>query len=419
MKLQPQNRRNFILKLGALAGMVATGLPLPAHATGSRSGKITGVNLTGNTDGLVFSLKLDAPLEHKVFTLDKPDRVVIDLSHATMTGKLKQGAHDRPPLTGIRYAVQGDGKLRVVLDMREPVTAKAKLQAEGGAHVLSVTIAPSKVGGGKAADTPKAEKKSLKAEQPAAKEKAKGERPVTTEPSKGRLIVVIDPGHGGKDPGAIGPNGTYEKDVVLQVARKLKARIDGEPGMKAILTRDSDVYLPLRDRMDIAHRHKADLFISIHADAHPSPDLSGSSVYILSERGASSEAAHLLAESENAYDLKFGGVSLNSANPRLASVLLDLSQNAMIDRSLNLAKGVLRELAKVSNPLRSRVESAQFIVLRSPDIPSMLVETAFISNPQEEKRLRTDAYQQKLADAMFRGVKRYQLAYANDGRVNV
>ncbi len=150
--------------------------------------------------------------------------------------------------------------------------------------------------------------------------------------------MVIDPGHGGKDPGAVGSNGTREKDVVLQVARKLKSRIDREKGMRAILTRDSDKFIPLRGRMDIAHQHKADLFISVHADANPSSRVSGSSVYILSENGASSEAARLMAESENSYELKFGGGSLNNTSDRVASVLLDLSQNAMIDRSLNSGK---------------------------------------------------------------------------------
>jgi N-acetylmuramoyl-L-alanine amidase len=188
--------------------------------------------------------------------------------------------------------------------------------------------------------------------------------------------------------------------------------------MKAILTRNSDTFIPLRDRMDIAHRYGASLFISIHADANPNNQVSGSSVYILSDTGASSEAARLLAESENSYDLKFGEHNITETNSRLASVLLDLSQNAMMERSLHVANGVLAELAKVNNPLRSRVESAQFVVLRSPDIPSMLVETAFISNPLEEKRLRTADYQQKLASAMFRGVKRYQLAYAGIRRTN-
>lgn len=178
------------------------------------------------------------------------------------------------------------------------------------------------------------------------------------------------------------------------------------------MTRDSDELVPLRRRLEIAHEKKGDIFVSIHADASNNTRLDGSSVYILSQSGASSEAAHMLAESENSYDIKFGGVSLSDTNERIASVLLDLSQHNTINQSLVFAKGVLNELAKVSAPLRAKVESAGFMVLKSPDIPSLLVETAFISNPYEEKRLRTIQYQQQLADALFRGVRRYQMVQA-------
>ncbi|WGZ94721.1 MAG: N-acetylmuramoyl-L-alanine amidase [Candidatus Thiothrix putei] len=410
MNTKKLSRRGFLLKLSALAGAVASGFnTVSARAADAVTGHLTGANLSGTSEQLKFLLQLDAPIAHKVFTLDSPDRVVIDLQNTTMQGKLKQGAHDRKPITGIRYSERDNGSLRVVLDVAEQVTVKSSLTPDGANHLLTITLKPN--GKGSTGKSPKPEKEKPKS----AKEP---ETPATSEPSKGKFIVVIDPGHGGKDPGAVGANGTQEKDVVLQVARKLKAHIDREKGMKAILTRDSDKFIPLRERMDLAHKHKADLFISVHADANPSTRVSGSSVYILSETGASSEAARLLAESENSYELKFGGRSFNNTSEKIASVLLDLSQNAMMDRSLNLAKGVLRELSKVNNPLRRRVESARFVVLRSPDIPSMLVETAFISNPTEEKRLRTADYQQKLATAMFQGVKRYQIAYADSGRAN-
>ena len=428
MNSKTLTRRNFILKLGALAGAVASGFAAPqASAAEARTGRLTGANLKGGPDKLTFLLQLDEPVDYKAFALDSPDRVVIDLSNTTMSGKLKQGAHDRPPLTGIRYAVRDDGRLRVVLDMKEQVSVKASMQTEGSGNVLAVTMTPTGKGSSKddaPSEQPEKPEQPEAAEPPKKKTSAKKksaaepEAPVTSEPSRAKFIVVIDPGHGGKDPGAVGSNGTREKDVVLQVARKLKSRIDREKGMKAILTRDSDKFIPLRGRMDIAHQHKADLFISVHADANPSSRVSGSSVYILSENGASSEAARLMAESENSYELKFGGGSLSNTSDRVASILLDLSQNAMIDRSLNLAKGVLGELSKVNNPLRNRVESARFVVLRSPDIPSMLVETAFLSNPSEEKRLRTADYQQRLASAVFQGVKRYQIAYAESGRAN-
>lgn len=400
-------RRNFLLKLGSLAGAVATGLVSP-KAFSANTGRVTGANLEGNAENLTFSIALDKPVEYKTFTLATPDRVVIDLMDTRLGGKLKNGPHDRPPVKGIRYAEREDGRLRVVLDMAEEVSAKPSMQG----NKLTVSLKPTGRGstGGKPAETSKKASSGSK--------KKSGEKPVTQEPSRAKFIVVIDPGHGGKDPGAIGPGGTHEKDVVLQIARRLKTQIDKEKGMKAVLTRDNDKFIPLRQRMDIAHKQKADLFISVHADANRNSSVTGSSVYILSENGASSEAAKLMAESENSYELKFGDRNLSNTRSQIASVLLDLSQNAMIDRSLNLAKGVLSELSKVNNPLRRRVESARFVVLRSPDIPSMLVETAFISNPTEEKRLRTAEYQQKLANAMFKGVKRYQVAYSDSGRAN-
>jgi N-acetylmuramoyl-L-alanine amidase len=294
------------------------------------------------------------------------------------------------------------------------------MQAEGSQNTLQVSIQGSgNVPPPPPKSEPAVEKKKVAAPPEAVPEKKSRDKPVTSEPPRSKFIVVIDPGHGGKDPGAVGSNGTREKDVVLEVARKLKTRINQEKGMKAVLTRDSDSFIPLRQRMEFAHQQKADLFISVHADANPNARVNGSSVYILSETGASSEAAHLLAESENSYELRFGEHRLQDTNTRLASVLLDLSQSAMMERSLDLAKGVLSELSKVNNPLRRRVESARFVVLRSPEIPSMLVETAFISNPTEERRLRTAEYQQKLAAAMFKGVKRYHLAYsANRNRAN-
>ncbi|MBU0655822.1 MAG: N-acetylmuramoyl-L-alanine amidase [Gammaproteobacteria bacterium] len=399
-------RRNFLLKLGSLAGVMAAGLVSP-RAFSADQGRVTGANLEGSASNLTFSLSLNQPVEYKAFTLAQPDRVVIDLMDTRLAGKLKNGAHDRPPVKAIRYAEREDGRLRVVLDAVEEVSVKASMKG----NTLNVSLKPT----GRGSTGGKPDKPSGKSST--SKKKSK-EKPVTSEPARGKFIVVIDPGHGGKDPGATGPGGTREKDVVLQIARRLKTQIDKERGMKAILTRDSDKFIPLMQRIDIAHKNKADLFISVHADANRNSSVSGSSVYILSETGASSEAARLMAESENAYELKFGDRRLSNTRSQLASVLLDLSQNAMIDRSLNLAKGVLGELSKVNNPLRRRVESARFVVLRSPDIPSMLVETAFISNPTEEKRLRTAEYQQKLANAVFKGVKRYQVAYANSGNAN-
>lgn len=409
-------RRGFIVKLGALAGTLAAGgFTASGVWAEARTNSLIGASLEGGNGSMTFSLLLEEPVKYKVFTLEAPDRIVIDLLNTELKGKLKQGAHDRPPIQAIRYATREDGRLRVVLETSQSVKVTTAQKAKGSQNILSVTLSSL----GKSTKTPENNAKPRSTSTNKTPQKASAserDKPVTRSPARDKFIVVIDPGHGGKDPGAIGPNGTQEKDVVLEVARKLKTRIEREQGMRAILTRDADVFIPLRTRMDIAHQHKADLFISIHADANPSAKIGGSSVYILSQTGASSEAARLLAESENSYELRFGDRSLTDTNSRIASVLLDLSQNAMMDRSLNLANGVLHELAKIDSPLRRQVESAQFVVLRSPDIPSMLVETAFISNPLEEKRLRTAQYQQKLASAMFKGVKRYQIAYAENGR---
>lgn len=227
------------------------------------------------------------------------------------------------------------------------------------------------------------------------------------KPGVSRLVtIVLDPGHGGEDPGAIGRGGSQEKSVTLQVARRLKAKIDAENNMRSVLTRDADFFIPLHHRVAKARRLQADLFVSIHADAFVKPTARGSSVFVLSERGATSAAARWLAQRENAADL-IGGVNLDIKDPYLARTLFDLSQTATISDSLKLGKAVLIELGGVNSLHKSDVEQAGFAVLKSPDIPSILVETAFISNPDEEKRLNDDAYQDKIAAAILRGIKRY------------
>lgn len=402
MQKQQLTRRNFLLKLGSTAGLLSTPF-ISTNLLAAGLGKLTGARLSGNNGNIDISFILNTAVKHKVFTLKSPDRVVIDLQQTVMEGNLKQGKHNRPPLDGIRYATHGDGKLRIVLDLNKAVKMAYNMKAQGGSHVLTVSL--RSVNNSNIAGRTAAQKKAVAA----APQRSTTRAPV----NRGNFVVVIDPGHGGRDPGAIGKRGTYEKDVVLAVSRKLKARINAAPGMRAIMTRSNDTYVPLRKRIDIARNNNADLFISVHADANHSSRIKGSSVYILSENGASSEAARLLARSENsAYEVKVGDVRLAGNSAKVASILLDLSQNETMDRSLELAKSTLNELARVSNPLRRKVESAGFVVLKAPDIPSVLVETAFISNPQEEKRLRTSSYQQKLADAIFRGVKKFQVAHA-------
>jgi N-acetylmuramoyl-L-alanine amidase len=222
-----------------------------------------------------------------------------------------------------------------------------------------------------------------------------------------RLVTItLDPGHGGEDPGAVGSGGSYEKNVTLAVAKRLRAKIEAEPNMRAVLTRDSDFFVPLHARVQKARRIQSDLFVSIHADAFVRPDANGSSVFVLSESGASSSAARYLAQKENAADL-IGGVNLDVKDPILARTLLDLSQTATINDSLKLGKAVLGELGGINRLHKASVEQAGFAVLKAPDIPSILVETAFISNPEEEKRLNDDAYQDKMAEAIFSGIKKY------------
>lgn len=395
-------RRNFLLKLGITTGLLSTPL-ISTSLFAATGGKLTGAKLSGSNGSVNVSFILSSAVKYKVFTLKSPHRVVIDMQQTQMQGNLKQGTQQRHPLTGIRYAEHSGGKLRIVLDLNSDVKMSSNMQAQGGDQVLTVSLRTSAV--------VQAAQQQQAAPVPVAPTPA---RSVTPAPSRqGNFVVVIDPGHGGHDPGAIGKKGTREKDVVLAVSRRLKARIDAAPGMRAIMTRSNDTFVPLRTRIDIARNNNADLFVSVHADANHSSRIQGSSVYILSEKGASSEAAKLLAKSENsAYEVKIGDVRLAGNSAKVASILLDLSQNETLDRSLELAKSTLSELSRVSNPLRSKVESAGFVVLKAPDIPSVLVETAFISNPQEENRLRTANYQQKLADAMFQGIRKFQIAHA-------
>ncbi|MFT3736344.1 MAG: N-acetylmuramoyl-L-alanine amidase [Rhodocyclaceae bacterium] len=227
------------------------------------------------------------------------------------------------------------------------------------------------------------------------------------KPKVTRMITIaLDPGHGGEDPGAVGRAGTLEKDVTLSIAQRLKARIDNEPNMRAMLTRDADFFVPLGQRVNKARRVQADLFVSIHADAFIKPEARGSSVFILSERGASSTAARWLANKENASDL-IGGINVRTRDAHLARTLLDLSQTATLKDSTKLAKAVLGEIGDINTLHKNAVEEAGFAVLKAPDIPSILVETAFISNPDEEKKLADEAYQNKMADALLRGIKKY------------
>jgi N-acetylmuramoyl-L-alanine amidase len=319
------------------------------------------------------------------------DIEVAEIAPALAELQTKVSADD-PHIAGLRVARNRPGIVRLVLDLKAEVRPQIfalKPVGEYG-YRLVLDVHP------------------LVALDPLAQliEQAHKAQPAE-KPKVARLAtIVIDAGHGGEDPGAIGRRGSREKDVTLGIARRLKGLIDAEPNMRALLTRDGDYFLPLHVRVDKARRVRADLFVSIHADAFVRPHAHGSSVFALSERRATSEAARWLARKENEADL-VGGVSLDVKDKYLAQTLLDLSQTATIDHSLRLGNSVLKRLGGVNTLHKPRVEQAGFAVLKAPDVPSILVETAFISNPQEEKRLNDEAYQQRLARAILEGIRDY------------
>ena len=348
---------------------------------------VGGIRLWSAPDSTRVVLDISAPVEHKIFRLSSPDRVVIDLKDSKVNKKVLQDKNlKKGVLNGVRGAVRNKSDYRLVLDLSEKVKIKSFLvkpnQKYGHRLVVDLLTKQKQV-------------------------KAKPVKSVKKVAAKQRdFVVVIDPGHGGEDPGAVGPSRVYEKKVVLNVGKKLVSLINKQPGMKAYLTRKGDYYLPLRKRMKIARKYQADMFISLHADAFRDKRVSGASVYTLSNRGASTEAAKWLAQKENASDL-VGGVSIDDKDDMLASVLLDLSQSATLDASTDLARNVFKEIKKVSKLHTKKVEKAGFVVLKAPDIPSILVELGYISNPKEERSLNSSKHQLKLAKAITSGVKRY------------
>ncbi len=327
---------------------------------------------------------VSGPLDYKLFDLSGPDRLVLDLRGSTFSGSY--GTPDaKGLLKAVRSGKQGDKDLRVVFDLAQGVRPKSFLlpPAEKLGYRLVLDLYPK--------NAPPVVKTIEKVLPPG---------------SSRNVLVTIDAGHGGEDPGSIGPSGTHEKIITLAVARELKRLLDKEPGMSAELTRDGDYFIPHKERYQKARDAKADLFVSIHADAFTKPEARGGSVWVLSPRGATSEAARWLADRENRADL-VGGVSLDTRENTLAAVLLDLSQGATMEVSQSIAGQVLASMRKVGPTHKNHVESANFIVLRSPDVPSILVETAFISNPAEEKRLKNAAERTKLAEAILEGIRNY------------
>jgi N-acetylmuramoyl-L-alanine amidase len=343
-----------------------------------------------------LTLESKSEIKHSVFSLKDPERLVLDLETSELSPALAElqakVAADDPYIQGLRVAHNRPGVIRVVLDLKTDVKPQVFTLppiADYG-HRLVLDIYPAVPIDPLVALIEQTEKKPHQ-------EKAKVARLAT---------IVIDAGHGGEDPGALGRHGSREKDITLNIARRLKALVDAEPNMRALLTRDGDYFLRLDARVEKARKVKADLFVSIHADAFIRPHARGSSVFALSERRATSEAARWLARKENESDL-IGGVNLDVKDRYLAQTLLDLSQTATIDHSLRLGNSVLKRLEVVNTLHKPHVEQASFAVLKAPDVPSILVETAFISNPEEEKRLNDEAYQDKLSRALLEGIRDY------------
>ena len=399
------------------------------------------------------------PLEYTVLTAKDPERLVIDFQDIELNAQLRElpgriGPND-PYIVQARVARNRPGVVRVVLELRGEMKPQIfALKPVGAyAHRLVLDVYPAHPPDPLLALVERLEKERYVADGSATPEVSAAPapgappevvseatdagpspapviapkpatRPSEAEPTRSpakdgaspkskpqpelvRLVTVaIDPGHGGEDPGAKGRHGTHEKQVTLAIARKLKAAIDAEPNMRALLTRDGDYFVPLHDRVNKARKVRADLFVSIHADAYIKPHARGSSVFALSARGATSAAARWLAKKENDADL-IGGVNMDVADPYVRQVLLDLSQTATISDSIKLARAVLDEIGDINALHKSRVEQAGFAVLKAPDIPSILVETAFISNPEEEKRLRKADYQEQMATAILLGIRKY------------
>jgi N-acetylmuramoyl-L-alanine amidase len=349
-------------------------------------------------------------LKYTLFALKDPERLVLDFEGAELSpalaelhGKVTTGD---PYIEKLRVGRYQPGVLRLVLDLKASVDAQAfalKPVADYG-HRLVLDLYPLVPPDPLAALIVESEK-AIPPPAPTVAGTPATPRPQATKIER-LAIIVIDAGHGGEDPGALGRLGSREKDITLMIAKRLRALINAERNMRALLTRDADYFLPLHVRVEKARKVKADLFVSIHADAFVRPNARGSSVFALSGRRATSEAARWLAKKENEADL-VGGVSLDVKDRHLAQTLLDLSQTATMDHSLRLGRSVLRELGSVNTLHKPHVEQASFAVLKAPDVPSILVETAFISNPEEEKRLNDHAYQDRLARALLSGIRQY------------
>jgi N-acetylmuramoyl-L-alanine amidase len=393
--LASRARWKIALTLGValLASLVSTTLP---------AAELKQIALRAEAAQTEVRLQLNEATKVRFFGLSKPNRAVIDFDTTTarrLTLPAPQGS-----VLALRQAARPGGAWRVVLELPEGASVSWQQPSASGGRTAEVIL---RIQGGATA--------AQRSAEAATPPPLKAVKAADSSPFAGQdVVVAIDAGHGGKDPGALGRGGTREKDVVLEISRLLAARINREPGMRAFLTREGDYFLTLRQRIRRARDAGAQLFVSVHADAVLDSRVSGSSVYVLSLKGASDEQARLLADRENAADL-IGGGAIDEQEPALASVLVDLVQSAQIGNSMEAAQRVLDSLGKVVEVRKPKVQQAGFVVLKSPDIPSMLVETAFISNPADERRLKSSAHREKLSEAIFQGVQQYFIDHPPDG----
>lgn len=372
--------------IGAILGFFLT-------ATTAIAGDVHEVRLWRAPDHTRVVFDLTGPAEHKIFVLQNPTRIVLDVQDTRLKTNLSDLTLTDTPIRQVRSAARDGDDLRIVMDMSasvDPRSFSLKANQQAGDRLVVDLY-----------------DKTATAVKPAVKKTA-------TQDSKRNIIIAIDAGHGGEDPGALGPGRRREKDVVLAIAREVNALFKADVGFTPTLIRSGDYYVSLKGRRDLARKRQADLFVSIHADAFKRKEANGASVYALSTRGATSTAARYLAQRENAADL-VGGVSLSDKDDMLAGVLADLSMTSTLDTSLQVGAQVLRNVDNVARLHKKNVEQAGFAVLKSPDIPSILVETGFISNPTEAKRLATSSYQKKMARAIHSGIKSYLLAHPPSG----
>ncbi|MFM1910880.1 MAG: N-acetylmuramoyl-L-alanine amidase AmiC [Pseudomonadota bacterium] len=435
-----------------LSRVLILGFLILTPALANPAVNVTATRVWPAADYTRITIEASSEISQKMMMLKDPDRLVLDLEGVDLNANLKSLANaislNDPYIKQVRVGNFKPNVVRVVIDLKtqikpnifmlqpagqynhrlvldvyplqDPILSvidKSNKSAEAPQAVESKPVTESKPSELKPMETapvvaevkPEVKQEQKPIETPALTE-TPTDKPITNKPAtnkSGRLITIaIDAGHGGEDPGAKGASGSNEKDITLGIAKKLKERIDAEPNMRGILTRDGDYFIPLHGRVVKARNMQADLFISVHADAFVRPDARGSSVFALSEKGATSASARYLAKKENESDL-IGGVSLDDKDANLARTLLDLSQTATINDSLKLAKAVLMRIGEINTLHKGSVEQAGFAVLKSPDIPSILVETAFISNPEEERRLNDDGYREKLVEAIMSGVKKY------------